>query len=80
MSDHQKQHTLTHEALLAICRRLPTDYTDFGGTIDRWADANGYYPDCSCGCRWAEWLAAPFTSDWCVCTNPTAPRVGLLTW
>jgi len=69
-----------HWALLAICPRLPTDYTDYGGTVERWADDEQDYPDCSSGCRWAEWLRDPLGADWCVCTNPTSPRVGLLTF
>lgn len=54
---------LTHKHLLSIYPQLPTDYTDYGGTIERWADPNDNYPDCSGGCRWAAWLAHPFHSD-----------------
>jgi hypothetical protein len=71
---------ITHEHLWTICRRLPTDYTDYGGTVERWSDPNLSYADCSCGCRWAAWLEEPFGGDWCVCTNPDAPRAGLLTF
>ena len=59
---------------------LPTDYTDYGGTVERWADDNKAYPDCSCGCKWAAWLDGDLGSDWCVCTNIQSPRVGLLTF
>lgn len=70
----------THELLLSIVRRLPTDYADYGGQVVRWADDNASYPDCSCGCRWAEWLKDELGSDWCVCTKSEAPRAGLLTF
>jgi hypothetical protein len=71
----------THENLLAVCKRLPTDYTDYGGEVVRWADEDHHaYPDCSCDCRWAAWLAGDLGADWCVCTNPDAPRLGLLTF
>lgn len=69
----------THERLLAIMPRLPTDYADYGGTVVRWADC-GAWPDCSCGCKWAAWLQGKLGSDWCVCTKPGAPRCGLLTF
>lgn len=69
-----------HEALLTIVRRLPTDYTDYGGEVVRWADDDTPYPDCSCGCLWAEWLKGELGLDWCVCTKPGAPRAGLLTF
>jgi len=69
-----------HDDLWAVCKRLPTDYTDYGGEIVRWADEDAAYPDCSCGCRWAVWLADPHNFDWLVCAKPNAPRSGLLTW
>jgi hypothetical protein len=63
---------------------LPTDYSDYGGNVRRWADANLPYPDCSNGCRWYRRLHSRFESvedaDWGVCTNPDAPRAGLLTF
>ena len=70
---------ITHEHLLAIVPRLPTDYTDYGGTVERWSQGDNDM-DCSWGCRWAAWLASPFKTDWCVCTNPNGPRKGLLTF
>jgi hypothetical protein len=78
--EEEAYYNAKHQALLAICRRLPTDYTDYGGTVERWADDEVAYPDCSCGCRWAEWLLKPLGFDWCVCTNPASPRAGLLTF
>jgi hypothetical protein len=71
---------VNHQDLLKIMRILPTDYTDYGGSVVRWETADESYPDCSCGCKWALWLDKPFQSDWCVCTKPGAPRSGLLTF
>lgn len=71
---------ITHEHLLRIRKALPTDYAEYGGTVERWKDEEGDYYDCSCGCRWAAWLEQPLGSDWCVCANPGAPRCGLLTF
>lgn len=67
-----------------ILKRLPTDYLDYGGQIERWKHANLDYPDCSVGCKWFvslydeknDWADC----DWGVCTNPHSPRAGLLTW
>ena len=56
-------------------KRLPTDYSDYGGEIERWADGDDY-PDCSSGCKY--WLA--LDNDWGVCNNVNSPRAGLLTW
>jgi len=65
--------------LFDVLIRLPTDYTDYGGSVERWAD-NGSYPDCSCGCKYFVPLDGDLGSDWGVCRNPIAPRAGLLTW
>ena len=59
----------------SIVKVLPSDYKDYGGEVERWADGDDY-PDCSCGCKWFWALDA----DWGVCTKPDAPRAGLLTW
>lgn len=64
---------------------LPSDYTDYGGEVERWSDPEKAYPDCST-CRWFVSLdtdcrpPAPISADWGVCTNPASPRAGLLTW
>ena len=71
---------IDHQHLFTVLRILPTDYTDYGGKVVRWENENESYPDCSCGCKWAAWLADPFQYDWCVCTKPGAPRCGLLTF
>ena len=69
-----------HTHLLTIMEILPTDYSDYGGSVERWSDPNQSYPDCSCGCKWAAWLEGDLSSDWCVCTNKRSPRSGLLTF
>ena len=67
------------DPLFSICKRLPTDYKDYGGEILRWADGNDY-PDCSCGCRWFLPLEGELGSDWGVCSKLDGPRAGLLTF
>ena len=55
----------------------PTDYSDYGGEVERWKDVRDRYPDCSCGCKWFK----PIDQDgWGVCTNRNGPRYQLLTW
>lgn len=71
---------VTHDDLLALTVRLPTDYADYGGKVVRWERGDQSYPDCSHGCRWAIWLAGDLGDDWCVCANPEGPRKGLLTF
>lgn len=68
-----------HTQLMAVLVRLPTDYTDYGGEVERWKDDNDY-PDCSCGCRWFVPLDGELGWDWGVCGNPNSPRAGLLTF
>jgi hypothetical protein len=46
---------------------------------DRESAPDGWYNDCSCGCRWAAWLEEE-PADWLVCTNPASHRCGLLTF
>lgn len=76
MTSTQKRH----KALKRVVRAIPSDYTDYGGEVVRWSDGQAAYPDCSCGCVWAEWLEGVLGMDWCVCTNPDSPRAGLLTF
>lgn len=66
--------------LFDVLKILPTDYTDYGGKAERWADENMSYPDCSCGCKFFLSLSPPHGADWGVCCKPGAPRAGLLTW
>lgn len=73
-----------HDRRCAMVLVLPTDYQDYGGTIERWADDRLAYPDCSGGCIHFRPLfteQSPFFDfDWGVCASPTSPRAGLLTF
>jgi len=72
------------DPLWQVVKILPTDYKDYGGNIERWADTISDYPDCSSGCRYFRRLHSEHNAvedaDWGVCTNPRGPRAGLLTW
>lgn len=59
---------------------LPTDYTEYGGEVERWKDSKIDYPDCSRGCKHWVPLYGDLGNDWGVCANENAPRQGLLTW
>jgi hypothetical protein len=63
----------------SIVKVLPTDYSDYGGIVERWKDGDDY-PDCSCGCKWFAPIEGDAGLDWGVCTKVGAPRRGLLTW
>ncbi len=76
----KRSPAIDHQRLLASAPILQTDYSDYGGTVKRWAREKQAYPDCSMGCKWAAPLARPFSADWVVCTKPGAPRCGLLTF
>lgn len=73
-----------HEVLLSLVKRLPSDYTDYGGRVERWQHPEEFYPDCSTGCRYYRRLidvsGQSTDRDWGVCTNPRSPRAGLLTF
>jgi hypothetical protein len=69
-----------YDPLWQVVKILPTDYTDYGGTIERWKEVEGYYPDCSTGCRFWKPLKSELGCDWGVCGNPNSPRAGLLTF
>lgn len=58
-------------------RILPSDYSIYGGKIERWQDGK-QYPDCSWGCKWWKPLEQ-FPNDWGICANPKSNRAGLLT-
>lgn len=68
-----------HKQLMTVLVRLPTDYTDYGGEVERWADGDNY-PDCSWGCKHFVPLDGYLRADWGVCANIGAPRAGLLTF
>ena len=80
MSKRPRAKRNHHDELVAALVRLPTDYTSYGGEIERWADGDQTYPDCSCGCRWAIPLMGALGLDWVVCSKPKSPRAGLLTF
>jgi len=79
-SDGSSRRAFDHADLLALAIVLPSDYQGYGGVIERWADPEMDYPDCSCGCKWAAWLEGGLGSDWLVCCKPDGPRRGLLTF
>jgi hypothetical protein len=67
------------------CRVLPTDYSHYGGNVERWKDDTLVYADCSCGCKYFGPLFNPESmnktdADFGVCLNPKSPRHGLLTF
>ena len=66
--------------LFKVLKVLPTDYKEYGGVVERWADEELAYPDCSCGCKFFIELSEPYSLDWGVCVKSRAPRAGLLTW
>lgn len=63
-----------------VLKRLPTDYTAYGGEVIRWEDEKKSYPDCSCGCKYFVPLDGNLKYDWGVCSKKDSPRAGLLTW
>lgn len=70
----------SHSALSRLVRSVSTDYTDYGGTVDRWKDSQQIYPDCSMGCRFYMPLDGERGADWGVCVNRNSLRAGLLTF
>lgn len=67
----------THEHLLRIVKRLPSDFQPYG---ERDRDIAEPSEDCSCGCRHFLVLDGELGYDWGVCANPASPRCGLLTF
>ena len=65
-----------HEHLLAIVKKLPSDFEPYG---ERDRDAE-WGSDCSCGCRHFIPLHGALGADWGICANPASPRGGLLTF
>ena len=68
-----------HQLMFNTVKLLVTDYADYGGEVERWAD-NEDYPDCSCGCKYFFLLEGELGADWGVCGNLNGPRAGLLTF
>ena len=75
---------MNKDLLWQVVKILPSDYTDYGGLVERWSDPDESYPDCSSGCRHYRRLISQYEdvedADWGVCTNENSPRAGLLTW
>jgi hypothetical protein len=38
---------MIRDHLWQVVQILPTDYADYGGSVERWADSTENYPDCS---------------------------------
>ena len=68
-----------HTQLIEVVEKLPSDYKPWG-QVERWEDSNKNYPDCSMGCKYANWLEGDLKSDWCICVNSNSPRFGKLTF
>lgn len=68
-----------HEELMFVVVRLLSDYKPFGN-VERWADKDKNYPDCSMGCKHFKTLSGELGADWGVCTNRKAKRFGFLTF
>ena len=69
-----------HEVLLKAMVAKPSDYMDYGGTVERWSSQDRPYPDCSQGCRHFLPLEGALGADWGVCASQAAERFGLLTF
>jgi hypothetical protein len=72
------------DPLWDILTKLPSDYKDYGGDIERWKYIDVNYPDCSSGCKhWRPLWDEPneyADADWGICSKKDSPRAGLLTW
>jgi dihydroorotase-like cyclic amidohydrolase len=71
--------TALHDQLLDAMAKHPADYAPWGA-VERWADADKHYPDCSVGCKYFSALEGKLGYDWGVCTNKKSHRFGLLTF
>lgn len=71
---------LKHDDLRGLAPVMESDYKDYGGTVERWADDDKSYPDCSSGCVWFVKLTGALGSDWGVCAKRGWHRAGLLTF
>ena len=71
--------TALHDQLLDAMVKHPADYTPWGA-VERWADADKHYPDCSVGCKYFSALEGELGYDWGVCMNKKSHRFGLLTF
>lgn len=60
---NRKERARIDEVLQKALKSIPTDYTYYGGTVERWKDDQDY-PDCSCGCRHFIGLEEELGHDW----------------
>jgi hypothetical protein len=70
---------INHDYLLQMVKRLSEDYKPFG-EVERWANPEAEYPDCSMGCKYYLQLKGELGNDWGVCSNRNSHRYGLLTF
>lgn len=70
---------IDHDFLLNNVEKLSKDYAPFG-SLERWANPNLEYPDCSMGCKYFIPLKGELGNDWGVCCNSKSHRCGLLTF
>ena len=71
--------TALHDQLLDTMVKHPSDYTPWG-KVERWADDNKHYSDCSSGCKYFNALEGKLGYDWGVCINEKSHRFGKLTF
>ena len=74
---------MTKDDIWKVVKILPSDYTDYGGSVKRWGTDDGVYPDCSCGCKHFRDILqydGNVDGNWGVCWNQSSPRFGLLTF
>lgn len=71
--------TALHDQLLDAVAKHPADYAPWGA-VERWADADKHYPDCSVGCKHFNALEGKLGYDWGVCINKKSHRFSLLTF
>jgi hypothetical protein len=58
---------------------LPSDYSHYGGNVERWENPKEDYPDCTTCKHWLP-LAGDLGCDWGICGNKNSPRFSLLTF
>jgi hypothetical protein len=70
-------------SLLNFCRVFDTDYSDYGGQINRKSKSAFEYSDCSCGCMYFVPLYdaknKEASLEYGVCINEKSKRCGFLT-
>lgn len=69
----------THNELWNVCPRKE-DYEEWRKHKESIQEDEPWPGDCSCGCRFFHELEGKVGADWGVCTHPSSPRAGLLTF